>query len=196
MAARMLNKLLLREEWARDRLARHAGKTAGFDVGHINLALSIQADGLVQPSDKAVVPNVRLIIPASRLSELPEVLRARDPSRLTELMHIEGDAGLAQVVSELAKDLRWDLEDDLAKVVGDVAATRIVRAADGVRAGAQAAVSRLAGNVEEYLSEESTWLVKRSAYDDWAKATQVLAQKLDRLDQRVALLGSRTKQEG
>src|SRR3546814_2325395 len=77
--------------------------------GSFKMGLSIQSDGLVQPSDQAVTPNVTLTIPADQLAELPGVLRARDPALLTELLHVEGDAGLAQVVSELARDLRWEI---------------------------------------------------------------------------------------
>src|SRR5690606_42096500 len=52
-------------------LSRHSGKTVGFKVGSFKrMGLSIQADGLVQPSDDAVAPNVTLTIPASQLAEL------------------------------------------------------------------------------------------------------------------------------
>lgn len=186
--ARMLNKLLQREGWARDRLSRHAGKTVGFKVGGFTMRLSIQADGLVQASDEAVLPNVTLTIPAHQLAELPGVLRARDPSLLTELLHVEGDAGLAQVVSELARDLRWDVEDDLSRVVGDVAAARMVQAAGALKAGAQTAASRLAGNASEYLIDESALLASRPAYDDWSEKLQAMRLRLDELDRRVSAI--------
>ncbi|WP_245150612.1 ubiquinone biosynthesis accessory factor UbiJ [Pollutimonas harenae] len=193
--ARMLNKLLQRESWARDRLSRHAGKTVGFKVGSITMGLSIQADGLVQASDRAVVPNVTLTIPANQLAELPGVLRARDPSLLTELLHVEGDAGLAQVVSELARDLRWDIEDDLSQVVGDVAAARMVQAADALKTGVQTATSRLAGNASEYLIEESALLANRPAYDDWSEKLQAIRLRLDQLDRRVSAVAPHSVRE-
>ncbi|AEC21924.1 hypothetical protein PT7_3384 [Pusillimonas sp. T7-7] len=193
--ARMLNKLLQRESWARDRLSRHSGKTVGFKAGSFKMGLSIQSDGLVQPSDQAVTPNVTLTIPADQLAELPGVLRARDPALLTELLHVEGDAGLAQVVSELARDLRWDIEDDLSRVVGDVAATRMVQAADALKTGVQMAASRLAGNASEYLTEESALMASRPAYDDWAARMQAMRRRLDQLDHRIAALASRSARE-
>lgn len=188
--ARMLNKLLQRESWARDRLGRHSGKTVGFKVGSFKMGLAIQADGLVQPSDPAVVPNVTLTIPSDQLTELPGVLRARDPALLTELLHVEGDAGLAQVVSELARDLRWDFEDDLSRVVGDVAATRLLQAAAMVKSGTQIAVTRFAGNASEFLTEEDALLAGRPAYDDWRARLQAMQGRLDALDRRVAALAS------
>ncbi|MGB6103745.1 MAG: SCP2 sterol-binding domain-containing protein [Pusillimonas sp.] len=188
VSARVLNKLLRREDWARDRLARHSGKTVSFKVGGYQTALAIQATGLVEPSDQAVVPDVTLTIPASRLAELPGVLRARDPSLLTELLHVEGDAGLAQVVSELARDLRWDVEDELSRVVGDVAALRILQVGDAVASGLQTAAQRLAGNAAEFLSEESSLMAGRPAFDDWAAGVRNLQGRLDQLDRQVAAL--------
>lgn len=187
---RVLNTLLRREDWARERLARHAGKTVRFMVGGYSLSLSIQATGLVQPSEQAIVPDVTLTIPANRMADLPAVLRARDPSRLTELLHVQGDAGLAQVVSDLARDLRWDIEEDLSRIVGDVAALRLMQAGSVLAAGAQTAAQRLAGNASEFLSEESGILVNRPAYEDWADHMQALGGRLDQLERRVAELAS------
>lgn len=46
---------------------------------------------------------------------------------------IEGDAGLAEAVSWLMKNLRWDLEDDLARWLG-TPPTQVLRTiADGIR---------------------------------------------------------------
>lgn len=189
---RALNALLQREGWARDRLARHAGKTVRFMVGSYKISFAIQATGLVQPSDRAVVPDVTLTIPANRLADLPGVLRARDPALLTELLHVQGDAGLAQVVSDLARDLRWDVEDDLSRVVGDVAAVRLLKAGGVLAGGMQSAAVRLAGNVSEFLSEESALLASRPAFDDWTADMQAMVSRLDQLDRRVAALAPRS----
>jgi len=186
--ARVLNTLLGREDWARDRLARHAGKTVRFMVGSYKIGFVIQATGLILPSDRAVVPDVTLTIPASRLADLPGVLRARDPALLTELLHVQGDAGLAQVVSDLARDLRWDVEDDLSRVVGDVAAVRLLKAGGVLAQGMQSAAARFAGNVSEFLSEESALMANRPAFEDWAADVQTIQSRLDQLDRRVAAL--------
>src|SRR3546814_3047103 len=99
--ARVLNKLLQREDWARDRLSRHSGKTVRFALGGFKTGFTLRAGGLVDACDPAIVPDVVLTIPADKLTELPSLLRSRDPAALTALMRVEGDAGLAQVVSDL-----------------------------------------------------------------------------------------------
>jgi ubiquinone biosynthesis protein UbiJ len=189
--ARVLNKLLLREDWARDRLSRHSGKTVRFAIGGFKTGFALQASGLVQACDPAVVPDVTLTIPLDKLSELPAMLRSRNPEAVAEIMHIEGDAGLARVVSDLARDLRWDIEDDLAKLVGDVAALRLLQAGKAMAQGLQLTAARLAGNVGEFLSEESGLMANRPGFEDWAAGLRSLSQRLDSLDARVARLGSR-----
>lgn len=186
--ARALNKLLQREDWARDRLSRHSGKTARFIVGGLRMSLTVQAGGLVQQSDPAIVPDVTLTIPASKLAGLPAALRARDPALVTELMHIEGDAGLAHLVSDLARDLRWDIEEDLSGLVGDMAARRLLQTGKLIAGGIQASAVRLAANVGEFLSEESGMMASRPAFEDTGVRLQAMRKRLDQLEARVARL--------
>ncbi|UHL63951.1 SCP2 sterol-binding domain-containing protein [Paralcaligenes sp. KSB-10] len=188
--ARTLNKLLQREEWARERLSRHAGKTLRFVLGRISLSLTLRADGYVEASDPAIVPDVTLTIPADKLSHLPAVLRPGDPTEIAALMHVEGDAGLAHVVSDLARDLRWDVESDLARLFGDVAALRMVSGFKSVSASLQRAGERLAGNVGEYLSEEGELLVGRPSFEERLARLRASQARLDVLEHRVSRLES------
>jgi ubiquinone biosynthesis protein UbiJ len=186
--ARILNMLLRREDWARDRLSRHAGKTLHFAVGGFKTGFVLQSDGHVQPSDQAVVPDVVLTIPAARFADLPSVLRSRDPAMIAAILHVQGDAGLAQVVSDLARDLRWDVEDDLSRVVGDLTAVRLLGLGRGITGGMRLAGERLAGNLGEFLTEESGLMATRPAYEDWTRRLQEMRKRLDRLDARIGAL--------
>lgn len=189
LSGSLLNKLLQREQWARDRLSRHAGKTVRFMVGGFRAEYAIQATGLVQASDPAVMPDVILTVPAAKLARLPNVLAARDPEAIADIMHVQGDAGLAQVVSDLARDLRWDAEEDLAQVVGDVAAVRVVGAGRMLADGVRSAAWRLAGNASEFVSEESGLVASRPALEAWVARLDELQSQLERLESRVGALG-------
>lgn len=178
-----LNSLLRREAWARERLSRHAGKSLRLALGQMNLNVSIQSGGLLETSDAAIVPDVILTVPAANWPQLPAALRSGDPSGIAALMQVQGDAGLAHVVSDLARDLRWDIEDQLSEVVGDVAAVRILGAGSAIFAGARDAARRLSGNMAEYLSYESGMLLDRPSYDIWARDIRSVLQRLDRLEQ-------------
>ena len=188
VCARILNQLLRREGWARERLSRYSGKTVRFVAGHTTLALTLQSSGYTEPSDSAIVPDVTLTIPTQKLGRLPGILRSGDSSEIAALMHVEGDAGLAHVVSDLARELRWDIEDDLAKVVGDVAAVRLIHGVKSLASGAQVSAERLAGSVSEYLSEESQLVLGRPVYEEWRTQLSTVQSRLDSLDQRISRL--------
>lgn len=185
-AAKALNALLARESWAQARLARHAGKTLRLELGRWALPLSVLSDGQVGVAAGEIVPDVVLFVPAARLADLPPVLASRDPARLSELMHIQGEAALAQLVSELARDLRWDAEDALAERVGDVAARRLVGHGQAVAAGLRQSLERLAGNGAEFLAHESGLLASRPAFEAWRADLDALRARLDGLERRLA----------
>lgn len=186
--ARLLNSLLRREDWARDRLAQHAGKTVRFVVGTLKISLTIESSGFTQASDPAIVPDVTLTIPASKIPALPALIKSKDPSALTAILHIQGDAALAQAVSDLARDLRWDVEHDLAARVGDVAALRIVRGASLFARTARQSTRHLAENAGEYLAHESSLMANRQAVTVWTGTVDDMKHRLEQLEARITSL--------
>lgn len=186
---RGLNALLKREAWAREQLAAHAGKSLRLAVGeNWSLRASVGSDGLWQSCDAAIVPDVTLSIPSDRLRDLPGVWRDQGPSGVIGLMRIQGDAGFARLVSDLAGTLRWDVEDDLSRVVGDVLAVRLVAGARDLVAGTRQALSRARDNLGEYLGDESGLAVRSPEFLSWSQRRQRLADRLDGLELRLRRL--------
>jgi ubiquinone biosynthesis protein UbiJ len=192
-----INHLLVQEPWARQQLLRHAGKVAAVVIGAATVRLRVGGDGLVEaaPVDEAAAMTIRVAA-----SDLPLILQNRE--RAISYVTIDGDAEFANTISQLAATLRWDAGHDLEKVVGPIAATRLV---DGARALFGAAVTgqrKLAENVAEFLTEEQAVLVRpalveslrsgvvrlRDDVERAAKRLERLEQKLARMqDQRVAI---------
>lgn len=194
VAVGAFNALLRREEWARERLLRHAGKTVRLAAGGFQASLTITSEGHANVADLAVVPNVTVTLATEKLT-LAHVLSMRsspDGDALMDITHISGDAGLAQVVGELARHLRWDIQDELATRIGDVPAMRLTQAAQALVHGARTAGQRLVGNVAEYLSEERRVLVGKPLFDDHCQELAQTVQALDALDARLKRLTRRT----
>ncbi|HYG44577.1 MAG TPA: SCP2 sterol-binding domain-containing protein, partial [Bordetella sp.] len=70
LAVRALNALLAREAWARERLARHAGKTVRFALGGFTAGLAINSEGYADLADEAVVPDVTLTVDPAKFNPL------------------------------------------------------------------------------------------------------------------------------
>ena len=185
---RGFNSLLGREAWARERLSAHAGKSLRVVAGRFALQASVASSGLLQVCADAVVPDVTVSIPADRLRDLPGVWRDQGQAGIIGLMHIQGDAGLAQLLSDLAQSLRWDVEDDLSRVVGDVLAVRLVDGARQLAAGARQASQRAQDNLAEYLGDESGLGVRSAELRAWSGQCQALSDRLVALDQRLSHL--------
>jgi len=182
VSARLLNRLLRRQGWAQDYLRDHAGKVVRMQVPNWTLTLRVQADGLTQALAASAPADVVLTLAQDNLGAAFEAIRQHEPERLSALLHIEGEAALAQAVLTLAQSLRWDAEDELARMVGDKAAVALAGVARQAGQGIKQSGVRLAENVAEYLSHENPLLLARPAFEDWAAQVQALSQQLDALE--------------
>src|SRR5690606_19709517 len=128
---------------------------------------------------------VSLTIGTRHLAELPAVLRSRDLSSITDMLHVQGDAALATLVSELARDLRWDVEEDMAAMFGDLLGPRLLRGARAAADAAQSTAQRAAANLAEYLGEEGRLLATRPALETLRQDGAELLRRLDALERRM-----------
>lgn len=103
-------------------------------------------------------------------------------------VHIEGNAEVAQVFSELLKHARPDLEEELSRLIGDVAAHQVGNVARSALAFGRRAVDTMAHNVAEFLQEESRDLPNRTEADEFSAGVDRLRDDVDRLAARVGLL--------
>lgn len=129
----LLNHVLYQEPQALERVRRQRGKTARLVWGRFDIALRATPAGLLERPTKTGAPDLTVILTQTGLSDLVNALiRGEKPS-----VNIEGDVQLAAEVAWLTDNLRWDLEEDLSRLLGDVPAAALVRAvsfaADGLR---------------------------------------------------------------
>ena len=102
------------------------------------------------------VAAVRIELP---LTSLPQVL-AGGPRAAMRSVKLDGDAEFAQVVLEVAQNLKWEFEEDLSKWIGDILAHRVTASARHLADGAQRAHRNVAQSVAEYLIDEQEELVR------------------------------------
>ena len=182
-----LNHLLRQEKWALEKLRAHAGKVACFDIGGVSLSLRVDGDGLLSmvTSDEASKdsPSVRIIV---RAAELPLILQ--QPDTAFSRVRIDGDADFANTISQVAKGVKWDVADDLGRVVGDVAAGRIVGGASTGVASLKQVVQKFLENTAEYFLEEKPMLVRPVVVADFTQDVTRLRDDVERLSKRIERL--------
>jgi ubiquinone biosynthesis accessory factor UbiJ len=178
-----INHLLAAETWAREKLLAHAGKTAVIRVAAFDFCFAVGASGLVEPVPVPAEPQLEVrLAPASLVAAL------RGEESALKSAEIRGDAEFAAAVLFLVKNLRWDFEEDLSRVVGDIASHRLVADAKSLLAWERDARGRLAVSVGEYLTQESESLVAPAAVDAFVADVDRLRDDAARLEKRMRQL--------
>lgn len=178
-----INHLLAREPWARDRLARHAGKVALFDAGVVSLKWKASADGMLAGAATDEQQSVTIQV---KLSDLPLIAQNREHA--FSYVQIEGDADFANTISQLSQSLRWEAEEDLSKLIGDMAAARVVGGARSAFDLVRATQRKFTENVAEYFLEEKPLLVRQQAVADFSSDVTRLRDDVERLAKRIEKL--------
>lgn len=181
--AATLNHLLAQEPWARRELALHAGKVACVDAASVAVRLRVTADGYFAVAEADVPAGVTIHV---KLADLPLIAQNRE--RAFSYVRIEGDAEFANCLSALSKSLRWEAEHDLEKVVGPVAAVRMVAGARAAFAAVQSGHRKLAENVAEFLVEERPVLLRPAVVAEFSSDVSRLRDDVERATKRIAKL--------
>lgn len=179
-AAAALNHLLAREAWARAALAPFAGRSARLQAGPFSAQLGIVADGNFAAD--AGTPTVTLGIDAAALPQL-----LLDPKAALRNVRLDGDAEFAQTLNQVLQRLRPEPEEDLARLVGDAAAVRIVAVLRAALAGAREGGRRMAATTADYLVAENPMLVSRRDLASFADEVARLRDDVERLAKRIEL---------
>lgn len=181
--SRAVNHVLQSAPLAMERLRKHAGRTAAFQVGPVTVALTVQTTGLVAAAVAGAARDLEVRISPFLLPRLA----AREEAAFREI-EMEGDMELAQEISYLARNLTWDAEEDFSKVVGDVAAHRLFSGARSMAKWGREAALRTAQGASEYWTEEAPLIASRVKVEDFVHGVERLRDDLERLEKRIEKL--------
>jgi len=148
------------------------------------LRFAVQEDGLLTGATPDATPSLVISLKA----EAPAAF-LRGKEHFLRAVEVSGNAKLAEAVMLLAHNLRWDFEEDLSRLVGDVAAHRLAGTARSFVAWQADAAQRLSEAFADYMTEESRLLVRRAELDALAGAAARLRDGVERLEQRIRRLG-------
>ena len=191
-ACRGINHVLGTESWASSELARHAGKTILLQLPLGNLCFEIKPDGLLASLNGLDSPSLTLEVSAKALSDL-----AGSSGSLREqafkAVKITGDADLAQLLGRLVGQIRWEYEEDLARLIGDAPANFTVRQGKKFVSATRSAATDLLDNVVEYVSEEKKVLLNKRDFMVRKSELSQLRESVDRMEKRIQFLEQKAK---
>jgi ubiquinone biosynthesis accessory factor UbiJ len=191
------NHLIKQADWAPRSLQPYAGATIQFNIllgdNPTSSFVRITDGGYFEKAPRNADPSQPEVQPRAILTTPLKVDLLGTWSRdgfagLMREVRIDGDAELAATLGRLAKELRWDAEEDLSRLVGDIAAHRMATGAKDFFA-----------NAKKFMQEGRDAFVHRAVAPDgslidenelvsFKARLRVLRDDLDRLEQRVSLL--------
>lgn len=183
LAVAALNHLLGQENWARERLRPFAGQGASLAVGPTRLTLTITGDGLLAQGGDSLNPAVEITLPADT-----PLRYLSDPASVFAAARLTGSVDFAEAIGFVFRNLRWDAEGDLAKIVGDIAAHRLTIVGRQFFGWQKRAAGNLLANLAEYAAEPGGLAVSRPEVEAFCGAVSQARDDLARLEKRLAKL--------
>lgn len=181
--AAALNHLLAAADWAREALRPSSGKVVAIDADLIGLRLAVLPDGFVVAADPALPADLHVVLSLATAARI-----AAGDTAARALVRTEGDEALARAVWHVATSLRWDAEEDLSRVTGDIVAHRFMRTLRGAADGARDAAVRLGEAAAEYVTEEGALSPPRAELEAFLGDVDALRDDVGRLESRLARL--------
>ena len=138
----VLNHVLMQEPPAMARLQPHTGRVIHAQWRSLRFQLQITPAGLFDRAPNEAPADLSL----SLTEESPIALAQQFLQGSKPALRIEGDVQLASDVNWLAENLRWDAEEDLARLLGDVPAHLLVEAVRNAAAALRSFLGQRSNN--------------------------------------------------
>ncbi len=180
LATRFLQHITNQNNWSRPYLTPFAGKTVQFDFVLLKANLLILEDGSLSFAGETAVADATVHIPPS----LALRLLAKDEAAKM-FIKIDGDTQLATELSKVLQNMRWDIEEDLSHVTGDIAAFKIGEFSKKTFAEMKQQGINAAEMLSEFWQEEKPILAKKRHVEKFNADVDTLKSDVARLEKRL-----------
>jgi ubiquinone biosynthesis protein UbiJ len=178
---KLTNHLFQQNEWVKKDLSKHKSKSILFNIGPIHYALMI---------NEACIPEYIEYIDSYDAEIKLTISSAIELMRGNKNAHIEikGDIEFATILSNALKNIEWDYEDDLSKIIGDIPAYQVVKLGKKIVQNTKETSFNIADTFKEYWLEEKPLIAKKRLVDQFNKEVDSLRFDVDRLEQKLKKL--------
>ena len=183
LVTKFLQHITNQNEWSRPYLTPFAGKTVQFDFVLVKANLLILEDGSLALSGETASPDATIYVPPSLALRL---LAKDEAARMC--IKVDGDTQLATELGKVLQNMRWDIEEDLSHITGDITAFKIgeltKKAFTRMRQQSQNAGEMLS----EFWQEEKPIIAKKRHVEQFNIDVDALKSDVARLEKRLQKL--------
>lgn len=186
LSTHVIQHLLAQNAWSAPLLQPFAGQSVRLNFVLLKTALVILENGSLAIAGETNIPDATITIPPSLLLRL----MAKDESAKLQIK-VDGDTHLATALAKVLSKIRWDYEDDLSKLVGDVPAYKIGEFTRYTTNTVKDTATNLAEMLSEYWQEEKPMLAKKRHIEQFNSEVDTLRADVDRLEKRLNKLAKK-----
>jgi len=187
ISASAINRVLRGNTWALDKLKPFAGRSARFELPFLRMTYTVLETGKVSTASDSAIADVTFTLTPGVLLRLA----ARDPSVWNEIA-VSGDTDFASVLNFIWRNAYWDIEQDLSRVFGDIAAHRLVMTGKAVDQWRSRSIDSITRSLAEYWTEEQPLIARTYDIEEFNREVDRLRDDTARLQKRLENLISRS----
>ena len=183
ISTRALQHLISQNSWANAMLQPFTGKSVQFNISLMSSTVVILENGSLVIAGATNTPDATVTIP---ISLLPRLISKDESVKMH--INIEGDTHLAAELAKVFANMRWDYEDDLSKVVGDIPANKIGEFSRKTVNAVKETTTNLAEMLSEYWQEEKPMIAKKRHIETFNEQVDTLRADTARFEKKLQKL--------
>ena len=180
LSTHVIQHLLAQNAWSAPLLQPFPSQSVRLDFVFLKTTLVILENGSLAIAGETNIPDATITIPPSLLLRL----MAKDESAKLQIK-VDGDTHLATALAKVLSHIRWDYEDDLSKLVGDIPANKVGKFTRHTASTVIDTATNLAEMLSEYWQEEKPMLAKKRHIEQFNSEVDTLRADVDRLEKRL-----------
>ena len=180
LVTKFMQHISNQNNWSRPYLTPFAGKTVQFDFVLLKANLLILEDGSLSLAGETAIADATVHIPPS----LALRLLAKDEAAKM-FINIDGDTHLATELGKVLQNMRWDIEEDLSHVTGDIAAFKIGEFSKKTFSEMKQQSINAAEMLSEFWQEEKPILAKKRHVEQFNADVDTLKSDVARLEKKL-----------
>lgn len=180
LITRFLQHITQQNSWSRSYLTPFSGRILQFNFSLLKANLIILEDGSLSLAAETAKADAIIHIPPS----LAMRLIAQDESAKLQIK-IDGDTHLATEFSKVLQQMRWDYEEDLSHLVGDIAANKLVTGGKKIAQETKKQSINLAEMLSEYWQEEKPTIAKKWQVENFVQEVDSLKSDMARFEKKL-----------